>query len=91
MVLESARSMRADGLTMEQILVVLKGAITLAASHVGLSSAAESVSSLRAQMAPWLVSIYIGDGDDSPGDSRDESDDESGVGNDPDDGPPSDS
>lgn len=53
--------MRADGLTMEEILVVLKGGVTVAAEHVTHPSVAERAVSLRAQMAPWLISLYMND------------------------------
>lgn len=51
--------MRSDQLTMEEILVVLKGAVTLAAEHVPHPAVPESAVALRAQMAPWLISLYM--------------------------------
>ena len=59
-VLEAGRSMKADGLTMEEILVVLKGAVRLAADHVNQPATAERAVWLRSQLTPWLVSLYIG-------------------------------
>ncbi|HEY5086002.1 MAG TPA: hypothetical protein VII66_01465 [Gemmatimonadaceae bacterium] len=59
--LEAGRSMQADGLTMEEILVVLKGAVTLAAEHVNHPSTPERAVWLRSQMTPWLVSLYLND------------------------------
>lgn len=43
---------------MEEILVVLKGAVSLASQHVNHSSTAERAISLKAQMTPWLVALY---------------------------------
>ncbi len=60
-VLDASKSMRADSLTMEEILVVLKGGVTLAAEHVDQTSVPETAVALRAQMAPWLISIYMND------------------------------
>ena len=51
--------MQADGLPIEEILVILKGAVTLAVEHVSHPSVAETAASLRAQMAPWLISLYM--------------------------------
>lgn len=53
--------MKADGLTMEEILVILKGAVRLAADHVSQPATAERAVWLRSQLTPWLVSLYIGD------------------------------
>mgnify|MGYP001550580845 CR=1 FL=1 len=58
-VLEASRSMRADSLPIEEILVVLKGGVTLAAEHVNQPSVPETAVALRAQMTPWLISIYM--------------------------------
>lgn len=58
-VLDACASMKSDGMTMEEILVVLKGAVTLAAEHVTHPGVAETAVSLRAQMAPWLISLYM--------------------------------
>lgn len=60
-VLEAGRSMQADGLTMEEILVVLKGGVRLAADHVNQPATSERAALLRSQLTPWLVSLYIGD------------------------------
>jgi hypothetical protein len=60
-VLEAARSMQADGLTMEEMLVVLKGAVRLAADQVNQPSTPERAAWLRTQITPWLVSLYIDD------------------------------
>ncbi len=60
-VLSAGRSMKADGLTMEDILVVLKGAVRLAADHVNQPATAERAVWLRSQLTPWLVSLYIAD------------------------------
>ncbi len=60
-VLQAGRSMKGDGLTMEEILVVLKGAVRLAADHVNHPGTAERALWLRSQLTPWLVSLYIGD------------------------------
>ncbi len=60
-VLDAGRSMHADGLTMEEILVVLKGAVTLAAEHVNQPSTPERAVWLRSQMAGWLISLYLND------------------------------
>lgn len=57
--LDAGKSMREDGLPIEEILVVLKGAVTLAAEHVSHPSVPESTVALRAQMAPWLISLYM--------------------------------
>jgi hypothetical protein len=51
--------MKTDGLPMEEILVVLKGAVTLAAEHVNQPSTPESAVALRAQVTPWLISVYM--------------------------------
>lgn len=61
--------MQADDLTMEGILVVLKGAVTLAAEHVSHPSTPERAVWLRSQMTGWLISLYIdGSGEsDEPG------------------------
>jgi hypothetical protein len=64
-VLEAGRSMQTDGLTMEEILFVLKGALRLAADHVNQPSTLERAAFLRSQITPWLVSLYIGDIADS--------------------------
>lgn len=61
--LDAGRSMRADGLTMEAILVVLKGAVTLAAEHVTHPSTPERAASLRSQMTGWLITLYMDDSD----------------------------
>jgi len=53
--------MQADGLTMEEILVVLKGAVRLAADHVSQPSTPERAAWLRGQLTPWLVSLYLAD------------------------------
>ncbi|MFI5239225.1 MAG: hypothetical protein ACHQQP_05395 [Gemmatimonadales bacterium] len=58
-VLQASRSMRADGMSMEEILVALKGGVTLAAEHVNRPSVPEIAASLRAQVTPWLISIYM--------------------------------
>jgi hypothetical protein len=58
-VLDASRSMQSDGLPIEEILVVLKGAVTLAAEHVTHPSVPESAVALRAQMTPWLISLYM--------------------------------
>ena len=60
-VLDASKSMRADSLSMEEILVVLKGGVTLAVEHVNQTSVPETAVALRAQMAPWLISIYMND------------------------------
>lgn len=60
-VLEASKSMRSDSLSMEEILVVLKGGVTLAVEHVDQTSVPETAVALRAQMAPWLISIYMND------------------------------
>jgi hypothetical protein len=57
--------MKADGLTMEEILVVLKGAVRLAADHVSQPATAERAVWLRSQLTPWLVSLYIGNLEES--------------------------
>lgn len=57
--LQASRSMQADRMTMEEILIVLKGSVTLAATHVTHAAKEERAVSLRAQMAPWLVSLYM--------------------------------
>ena len=56
---QAGRSLRAGGMTMEDILVILRSAVTLAAEHVSRSSTAERAVALRAQMTPWLISIYM--------------------------------
>ncbi len=58
-VAEAARSMRDDGLTLEEILVVLKGAVTLGAEHVNHPSIPERAVRLRAQIVPWLVQLHM--------------------------------
>ena len=58
-VLEASRSMRAERLTMEEILTVLKGAVTLAVAHVDLPAAQERATALRPQMTTWLISLYM--------------------------------
>ncbi|HSU98363.1 MAG TPA: hypothetical protein VLI40_14095 [Gemmatimonadaceae bacterium] len=63
-VLEAGRSMQADGMTMEDILVTLKGAVRLAADHVNQPSTPERAAWLRTQITPWLVSLYIGNGEE---------------------------
>ena len=60
-VLEAGRSMQADGLTMEEILVTLKGGVRLAADHVNQPSTPERAAFLRTQLTPWLVSLYLDD------------------------------
>jgi hypothetical protein len=60
-VLAASRSMREDRLTMEEILVVLKGAVTLAAAHVNQPSALGRAAALRPQMTSWLISLYMDD------------------------------
>lgn len=59
-VLGAARSMKADGLTMEEILVVLKGAVRLAADHVDRPDTPERAAWIRSRLTPWLVSLYLG-------------------------------
>ncbi len=68
-VLDAGRAMQADGLSMEDILAVLKGAVTLAAEHVNRPSTPERAVWLRSQMTGWLISLYMNDsGDfDEPG------------------------
>jgi hypothetical protein len=51
--------MQADGLTMEEILVVLKGAVTLAAEQVNHPSTPERAVWLRAQITGWLIALYL--------------------------------
>jgi hypothetical protein len=63
-VLDAGRSMQADGLTMEEILVTLKGAVRLASDHVNQPSTPERAAWLRTQITPWLVSLYIGDAEE---------------------------
>ncbi|MEO6865054.1 MAG: hypothetical protein ABI229_06365 [Gemmatimonadaceae bacterium] len=60
-VLDAGRSMQADSLNMEEILVVLKGSVTLAAEHVSQPSTPERAVRLRSQMAGWLISLYLND------------------------------
>lgn len=71
-VLDAGKSMQADGLSIEEILVVLKGAVTLAAEHVTHPSIQETAASLRAQMTPWLISLYMNEsgGFDTPEDEE---------------------
>jgi hypothetical protein len=57
--LTGAKSMLKDGLTMEEMLIILKGAVRLAAEHVSRPSIAERAVWLRSQMTPWLVSMYL--------------------------------
>ena len=56
--MNAARSMMHDGLTMEEILVVLKGAVSLASEHVSHTSTAEQARSLKSQITTWLVALY---------------------------------
>lgn len=67
-VLKASQSMQADGLTMEQILVILKGAVHLAAKHVASPTTQERATSLRSQVTQWLVSLYLDQdaGEDDP-------------------------
>lgn len=62
-VLEAGRAMRADRLTMEEILTVLKGAVTLAAAHVDQPALRDRAVALKPQMTTWLISLYM----DQPG------------------------
>ena len=55
---DAAKSMMHDGLTMEEILVVLKGAVSLASEHVSHTSTGERASWLKSQITPWLVALY---------------------------------
>ena len=43
---------------MEEILVVLKGAVSLASEHVSHISTAEQARSLKSQITTWLVALY---------------------------------
>ncbi|MDQ2889688.1 MAG: hypothetical protein M3R65_03910 [Gemmatimonadota bacterium] len=56
---QAGSSMKADSMTLEEILVVLKGAVTLAAEHVSHPSTPERVVWLRGLMVPWLISVYM--------------------------------
>ncbi len=56
-----AKSMLADGMTMEDILIVLKGAVRLAAEHVTGPGTEERAVWLRSQMTQWLVAMYLDD------------------------------
>ena len=58
-VLEAGRSMRAERLTMEEILTVLKGAVPLAVAHADLPAAQDRATALRPQMTTWLISLYM--------------------------------
>ncbi len=53
--------MQTDGLTMEEILTVLKGAVRLATDHVNQPATAERAAWLRGRLTPWLVGLYLGD------------------------------
>jgi hypothetical protein len=57
--IQAGRSLREGGMTMEDILVVLRSAVTLASEHVSRASTAERAVALRSQMTPWLISIYM--------------------------------
>jgi hypothetical protein len=68
---EAGRSMQADGLTVEDMLIVLRGAVSLAADHVSQPSATERAVWLRSQMTTWLLSLYMnedGEFDEPPED-----------------------
>lgn len=56
-----ARSMLKDGMTMEEMLIILKGAVRLGAEHVSHPGTEERAVWLRSQMTPWLVSLYLSD------------------------------
>lgn len=58
-VLDAGQSMKADGLPIEEILIVLKGAVALAAEHVTHPSVPETAAALRMQLTPWLISLYM--------------------------------
>ena len=58
-VIDAGRTMKRDGMTLEEILVVLKGAVSLAAEHVNHPPIPERAVWLRSQMAPWVIRMYV--------------------------------
>lgn len=57
--IEAGRLMKLDGLTLEEILVLPKGAVVLAVEHANGPAASERAASLRAQITPWLIETYV--------------------------------
>lgn len=58
-VVQSGQTMQDDGMTLEAILVLLKGAVKLAAEHVSSPQTVERAAGIRASIAPWLMARYV--------------------------------
>lgn len=51
--------MKKDGLSLEEMIVLLKGSVTLALERVETAVASERASALRSQITPWVLKMYV--------------------------------
>ena len=57
--IEAGRQMKKDGLSLEEMIVLLKGSVTLALERVETAVASERASALRSQITPWVLKMYV--------------------------------